>query len=172
MRRSERSKICAVPDRYVFDTNVLWHGLIPSDDTIGVTCRRLMQATDDGEIHAYASALSLVELPKVIRPELPIEKVVTLTDALRRSAITWVPLTDAIAMRARDLSLEQIITKAYDAVVLATAVEIRAHRLYTHDRDDFPIRQTIGDVRVRAVELPPELRQGSLDDILDTHADR
>lgn len=158
-----------MPDRYVFDTNVLWHGLIPSDDKVAETCRRLLQATDDGEIHAYSSALTLVELPKVVRPELPIEKVVQLTDALRRSAITWVPLTDAIAMRARDLSLEQTITKAYDAVILATAIEIRAHTLYTHDRDDFPIGQTIDGVRVRAVELPPELRQGSLyDSIEDT----
>ena len=160
-----------MPDRYVFDTNVLWHGLIPSGDAIGETCRRLMQAMDDGEIHAYASALTLVELPKVIRPELPIEQIVRLTDALRRSAITWVPLTDAIAMRARDLSLEQTIKKAYDAVILATALEIRAHTLYTHDRDDFPVGDVIDGVRVRPVELPPELRQGSLDDILDTQAE-
>jgi predicted nucleic acid-binding protein len=92
--------------RVVFDTNVLWHGLLPSDDPIAPVCKRLLYAVDEGEIQAYSSTLSLVELPKVIVPRLPIERLVALTELLRDSAIVWVPLTEAIAMRARELSLE------------------------------------------------------------------
>lgn len=150
-------------ERVVFDTNVLWHGLLPSDDPVAPTCRRLMQAVDDGEIRAYSSTLSLVELPKVITPSLSVEHLIALTENLLRSQLVWVPLTESIAMRARALSLERELAPAYDAVILATAIEIRARRLYTYDRDDFPVGQTIDGVQVTVPTLPPRLAQDSLD---------
>lgn len=149
--------------RIVFDTNVLWHGMLPSEDPIAPTCKRLIQGVDDGEIEAYSSTLSLVELPKVIEPPLPIEALIALTEALRDSAIVWVPLTKAIAMRARDLSLERELVPAYDAVILATAVEVRASSLYTYDQDDFPVGETVDGVDVSIPKLPPHLAQGSFE---------
>ena len=99
--------------RLVFDTNVLWHALLPSDDPVAPTCERLMEAVDDDEIRAYCSALSLVELPKVIRPDLPIDQVVALTERLRASSITWVPVTAEVALRAREVGLERGLAPAY-----------------------------------------------------------
>lgn len=148
--------------RVVFDTNILWHGLVPSSDDIAPVCRRLLRAVDDGELRGYSSTLSLVELPKVITPSLPIERLVALTDTLHRSRLVWVPLTEPIAMRARDLSLQRGVAPPYDAVILATAIEIQATALYTFDRDDFPVGQTIDGVVVTTPALPPQLAQDSL----------
>ncbi len=69
----------------------------------------------------------------------------------------WVAVTEAIAMRARDLSLERRLAPAYDAVILATAIEIRAGNLCTYDRDDFPVGQTVDRVRISGPQLPPHL---------------
>jgi predicted nucleic acid-binding protein len=149
--------------RYVFDTNVLWHGLLPSDDPVSVTCRRLLEAVDDGEIQAFASTMSLVELPKVIAPPLPLERLVALTETLRHSRIIWIPVDEAIAFRARDIALQQQLAPAYDAVILATAIEIRASRLYTHDREDFPVGETVEGVAVTTPELPNHLAQERFD---------
>lgn len=157
-----RSKSCGVADqRLVFDTNVLWHALLPSQDPIAPTCERLMKAVDDGEIRAYCSALSLVELPKVIRPDLSIDQVVALTERLRASDI--IPVTAEVALRAREVGLERELAPAYDAVILATAIEVRASALYTYDRDDFPVDQTIDGVRISTPVLPPDLAQTSLE---------
>lgn len=150
-------------ERLVFDTNVLWHGLLPSDDPVAPTCKRLVQAVDEGEIRAYSSTLSLVELAKVITPQMPMERLSALTETLRQSKIVWVALSEPIAMRARDLALERGLAPAYDAVILATAIEIRARSLYTYDRDDFPVGQTISGVQVSEPTLPPRLTQGRLE---------
>jgi predicted nucleic acid-binding protein len=64
-------------------------------------------------------------------PPLPIERLVALTETLRDSAIVWVPLTEAIATRARELSLGRQLAPAYDGASLGTAIEIRAGSLYT-----------------------------------------
>lgn len=87
-------------DRIVLDTNVLWHGMLPSDDPVAATCREILSAVDDGGLEAYASTRSIVELPKVIRPQLPIEKLVALTEQLRASRIIWVPVDETIALKA------------------------------------------------------------------------
>ena len=149
--------------RLVFDTNVLWHALLSSHDPIAPTCERLMEAVDDGEIRAYCSALSLVELPKVIRPDLSIDQVVALTERLRASNIIWVPVTAEVALRAREVGLERELAPAYDAVILATAIEVRASALYTYDRDDFPVGRTIYGVQISTPVLPPDLAQTSLE---------
>lgn len=150
-------------DRIALDTNVLWHGMLPSDDPVAPVCREILTAVDDGTIEAYASTLSLVELPKVIQPALPLEKLVALTEQLRRSKIVWVPVDEEVALKAREVGLERGLAPAYDAVILATAIHVRASRLYTHDRDDFPVGQTIDGVKVQAPTLPPELAQQSFD---------
>lgn len=150
-------------DRIALDTNVLWHGMLPSDDPIAPVCREILTAVDDGAIEAYASTLSLVELPKVIQPALPLEKLVALTEQLRRSKIVWVPVDEEVAMKAREVGLERGLAPAYDAVILATAIHVRASRLYTDDGDDFPVGQTIDGVKVQAPTLPPELAQQSFD---------
>ena len=116
---------------------MLWHGMLPSDDPVAPICRGLLRAVDDGELEAYASTLSMVELPKVIRPQLPVERLVALTEQLRASRIIWVPLDEAIALHAREVGLERGLAPAYDAVILATAIYVGASNLYTHDRDDF-----------------------------------
>ena len=137
--------------------------MLPSDDPVAPVCREILAAVDDGYIEAYASALSLVELPKVIRPALPLEKLVALTEQLRASKIIWVPLDEAVAMTAREVGLERGLAPAFDAVILATAIHVRASRLYTHDRGDFPVGQTIDGVQVQSPTLPPELAQQSFD---------
>lgn len=146
-------------ERVALDTNVLWHGMLPSDDPVAPICRGLLRAVDDGELEAYASTLSMVELPKAIRPQLPVERLVALTEQLRASRIIWVPVDEAIALRAREVGLERGLAPAYDAVILATAIDVGASHLYTHDRDDFPVDQTIDGVRVQAPVLPPHLAQ-------------
>lgn len=134
--------------------------MLPSHDPVAETCRRLLRAVDEGEIRAYSSTLSLVELPKVITPQLPIERLVALTEELHKSRIIWVPLTESVAIRARGLSLERRLAPAYDAVILATAIEVRAQILHTHDRSDFPMNQTIDGVVVSGPSLPPRMAQG------------
>ena len=150
-------------ERIALDTNVLWHGMLPSDDPVAPICREILLAVDDGDLEAYASALSIVELPKVIRPALPIERLVALTEQLRRSRIIWVPVDETIAIAAREVGLERGLPPSYDAVILATAIHVRASRLYTHDRDDFPVGQVIDGVHVQQPSLPPELAQQSFE---------
>ena len=148
--------------RVALDTNVLWHGMLPSNDPIAPVCRELLRAVDDGKLEAYVSTLSMVELPKVVRPQLQIEKLVALTEELRSSRIVWVPLDEAIALKSRELGLERNLAPAYDAVVLATAVHVGAEALYTYDRDDFPVGKTIDGVHVQSPALPPHLAQQHL----------
>lgn len=97
-------------ERLTFDTNVFWHGMLRSEDPIAPTCRRLVQAVDDGELEVLCSTLVLVELPKVLEPKYPIETLVALTENLLSSAVQWVPVTESIAMKARELSLERSIS--------------------------------------------------------------
>lgn len=91
-------------ERLTFDTNVFWHGMLPSTDSVAPTCRRLLQAVDDGELNVPCSTLVLVELPKVLAPQYPIEELVALTENLRSSAVEWVPVTESIAIKARELA--------------------------------------------------------------------
>lgn len=44
-----------------------------------------------------------------------------------------------------------------------TAIEVRASALYTYDRDDFPVGQTIDGVRISTPVVPPDLAQTSFD---------
>lgn len=150
-------------ERFTFDTNVFWHGLLPTGDSIAPTCQRLLEAVDDGEIEAWCSTLVLIELPKVLTGQLPIERLVALTEALRDSRMHWVPLTESIAMRARELSLERGLAPAYDAAMLATATEVGATTLMTYDRDDLPIGETIDGVTVLEPHLPGALAQEQMD---------
>lgn len=100
--------------------------MLPSDDPVAPVCREILRAVDDGELEAYASTLSIVELPKVIRPQLPIERLVVLTEQLRASRIVWVPLDEPIALKTREVGLERGLAPAYDAVILATAIHVGA----------------------------------------------
>lgn len=146
-------------ERISLDTNILWHGMLQSDDPVAPICREILGAVDDGDLEAYASTLSIVELPKVIRPKLPIEKLVALTEQLRASRIIWVPLDEAIALKAREVGLERGLAPAYDSVILATAIHVGASSLYTHDRDDFPVDQLVDGVRVQKPSVPSHLAQ-------------
>lgn len=150
-------------ERLSFDTNVFWHGSLPSDDPIAPICRRLLQAVDDDEIEAWCSTLVLIELPKVLSDQFPIERLVALTENLRDSRVHWVPLTESIAVRARELSLERAIAPPYDAAMLATAIEVGATNLMTYDRDDLPIGEVVEGVTVDLPFLPGPLAQGELD---------
>lgn len=151
-----------VAERVTFDTNVFWHGMLPSSDPVAPTCRRLVRAADDGDLDVWCSTLVLVELPKVLAPDYPIGTLVSLTENLRSSAVNWVPVTESIAMKARELSLERSIAPAYDAVMLATAIEVGATTLMTYDRDDLPVDQTIDEVMVRTPFLPAGLAQDEI----------
>jgi predicted nucleic acid-binding protein len=152
-----------VAERLSFDTNVFWHGSLPSDDPVAPVCRRLLQAVDEGEEEAWCSALVLIELPKVLAGQFPIERLVALTENLRYSSVHWVPLTESIAIRARELSLERGIAPPYDAAMIATAVEVGATTLMTYDRDDLPIGDVVEGVKIELPFLPGGLAQGELD---------
>jgi predicted nucleic acid-binding protein len=150
--------------RVAVDTNVLWHGLVPaSDHPAAGTCRELLRAIDDGHLAAFASTLTLVELPKVARPPLPIERIVAITETLRASRIRWVQLDEVIAFQARDLALQNVISTAYDAVKLATAIAVGARYLFTTDSDDFPIGATVEGVKVSVPLLPGHVAQGEFE---------
>lgn len=163
MPRWRASSSCGVAERLSFDTNVFWHGLLPSDDPIAPVCRRLLQAANDGQIEAWCSALVLIELPKVLSDQFSIDRLVALTENLRDSRVHWVPLTESIAIGARELSLERRIAPPYDAAVLATAIEVGATTLMTYDRDDLPIGEIVDGVKVEMPFLPGALAQGELD---------
>lgn len=150
-----------MPERICFDTNVIWHGMLPSTSPIAPVCKRLMKAVDDGELDVWCSTMVLVELPKVLEPQLPVERIVALTESLRSSRIEWVPLTVSIAMKARELGLEHALAPAHDAAILATAVEVGASTLLTENREDFPVGQTVGGVHVAEPFLPGDLAQQS-----------
>lgn len=90
------------------------------------------------------------------------ETLVALTENLRSSAVNWVPVTESIAMKARELSLQRSIAPAYDAIMLATAIEVDATTLMTYDRDDFPVGRTVDGVMVRTPVLPAGLAQDEI----------
>lgn len=149
-------------ERFTLDTNIFWHGMLPSTDPVAPTCRRLIQGVDDGDLDVWCSTLVLVELPKVLAPQYSIEQLVALTENLRSSAVQWVPVTEAIAVKARELSLERSIAPAYDAIMLSTAIEVGATTLMSDDREDFPVGETVDGVTVRAPFLPADLAQDAI----------
>ncbi|MFP5309112.1 MAG: PIN domain-containing protein [Actinomycetes bacterium] len=150
-------------ERVSFDTNIIWHGLLPSTNAAAPVCRRLMAAVDDGEIEVWCSTLVLVELPKVLAPQMPIERIVALTETLRASPINWVPLTRRVALLAREIGLEDGLAPAYDATIIATAVEVGVTTLMSENSDDFPVGRSVRGVTISEPFLPGHLAQGRLD---------
>jgi predicted nucleic acid-binding protein len=143
--------------RVVLDTNVLWIGLLNTGHPLTGVCRQLLRHIDDGEVKAYASTLALVELPKVVESDLPVDKLAALEAYLRRSRIRWVQLSERVAHLAREIALEAEVKSAKDAVMLATAVVADVSKLFTADEDDFPIGSAVRGVAVSAPYIPQAL---------------
>lgn len=85
--------------------------MLGSTDPVAPVCRRLVQAADDGELEVWCSTLVLVELPKVLAPQYPIEELVARTENLRSSAVERVPLTESISMKAG--AVARTVDRAY-----------------------------------------------------------
>ncbi len=85
----------------------------------------------EGREPLLASAIQVYEVYKVIRRDLSEERAVEAVSALQ--AATLVPVDDALALEAADLSLQHGLAMA-DALILATARRHRA-RIVTGDAD-------------------------------------
>lgn len=85
----------------------------------------------EGREPLLASAIQVYEVYKVIRRDLSEERAVEAVSALQ--AATLVPVDDALALEAADLSLQHGLAMA-DALILATARRHRA-RIVTRDAD-------------------------------------
>ena len=85
----------------------------------------------EGREPLLASAIQVYEVYKVIRRDLSEERAVEAVAALQ--AATLVPVDDALALEAADLSLQHGLAMA-DALILATARRHRA-RIVTGDAD-------------------------------------
>jgi predicted nucleic acid-binding protein len=93
----------------------------------------------EGREPLLASVIQVYEVYKVIRRDLSEERAVAAVAALQ--AATLVPVDDALALEAADLSVEHGLAMA-DSLILATARRHRA-RIVTSDADFEGLPNTI-----------------------------
>lgn len=157
----------ADPVRVCLDSNVIIRALLQKDDI----ARTVFTAAAERGHRVVVSALSIVEMPKVIEPQLrrvdeprlDASRVAAFHHAVDSLDVMWVTVDHDVARLARDLCMERSIRTFYDAVVAASAVVAGASVLVTLDSDDFPIGTTLRDTTTL---ITPESFVGPIQDSL------
>lgn len=139
-------------------------------------CTQILRAARDKKVKVLTSFLSVAECTSIntngaAQPS-PAEETKRFYDMLLlsgKSGVELVPITQALATRARDLRwVSDLNLKGADTIHVASALQMKCDELWTRDGRIWRYRVKLGQMGVRVLKpcetqvLPSEYRTGSL----------